>query len=308
VRAQADAGRALVGFTAPSGDFFAVGLGHERSCLMYWASAERPYLQIRGIDQGKPLDFAYDGQHTEVPATSLIIRDAALRALTEFVETGHRPERGLGRDLTSPRQSGSRHESALVPGELRQDKDVTGVRPAANAGPAQWLLRRDLDWWDLVRYGPPGFDVYVRIALADDADGADREGEEPALRAALATLVGHTTTPASGYAAIWEGWTSPAPRAPRVAIPNRVMLLFAGPVDELRDAPALAWYGSAQGVYQEPHLVWPEDRAWCLACEVDEEIEFTVGCSVGASEALARALPGTVRRVLYGESAPMYRD
>ncbi|RMB58715.1 hypothetical protein EAX62_11280 [Tessaracoccus antarcticus] len=23
-----------------------------------------------------------------------------------------------------------------------------------------------------------------------------------------------------------------------------------------------------------PHLVWPEDRAWCLACEVDEEIEF----------------------------------
>ena len=26
----------------------------------------------------------------------------------------------------------------------------------------------------------------------------------------------------------------------------------------------------------EPHLVWPEDQAWCLACEVDEEVEFTV--------------------------------
>ena len=86
------------------------------------------------------------------------------------------------------------------------------------------------------------------------------------------------------------------------------MLLFTGPVEALRDAPALAWYGSAAGVEQEPHLVWPQDQAWCLACEVDEEIEFTVGCSVEASQALTRALPGAVRRVRYGEPAPMYRD
>lgn len=86
------------------------------------------------------------------------------------------------------------------------------------------------------------------------------------------------------------------------------MLLFTGPVEALRDAPALAWYGSAAGIAQEPHLVWPEDQAWCVACEVDEEIEFTVGCSAEASQALARALPGAVRRVRYGEPAPMYRD
>ncbi len=187
---------------------------------------------------------------------------------------------------------------------------MTTVRAALSAEPAQWLLRRDVDWWDLVRYGPPGFDAYVRIALVDAADGADREGEQPALRTALATLVGHTTTPVSGYAAVWEGWTGheAAPAAPRLSIPNRAMLLFAGPVDELRDAPALAWYGSAQGVHQEPHLVWPEDHAWCLACEVDEEVEFTVGCSVDASRALARSLPGAVRRVVYGDPAPMHPD
>ena len=86
------------------------------------------------------------------------------------------------------------------------------------------------------------------------------------------------------------------------------MLLFTGPVEALRDAPALAWYGSAACVLQEPHLVWPEDQAWCLACEVDEEIEFTVGCSGEASQALATALPGAVRRVRYGEPAPLYRD
>jgi hypothetical protein len=187
---------------------------------------------------------------------------------------------------------------------------MTEIRPAASADAARWLLRADVDWWDLVRYGPPGFDVYVRIRLARAADGAATAGEEPALRTALATLATYTTTPASGYAAVWEGWggREPAPQAPRVAIPHRAMLLFTGPVEVLRDAPALAWYGSAEGLYQEPHLVWPEDQAWCLACEVDEEIEFTVGCSLDASQALDITLPGAVRRVHYGEPAPLYRD
>ena len=138
------------------------------------------------------------------------------------------------------------------------------------------------------------------------------EDEAPvdAVRAALASLGSYTTTSSRWYAAIWQGWVSEAsaPQAPRVEIPNRAMLLFTGPVEALRDAPALAWYGSATGVAQEPHLVWPEDQAWCLACEVDEEIEFTVGCSGEASQALARALPGAVRRVRYGDPAPMYRD
>jgi hypothetical protein len=191
---------------------------------------------------------------------------------------------------------------------------VTEIRPAADTGAAQWLLRSDVDWWDLVRYGPPGFDVYVRIALGQGAgpDAGNRSGEAPvdAVRAALAALGSCTATPAQAYAAIWEGWTSmaPLPQAPRVEIPNRAMLLFTGPVEALRDAPAVAWYGSAAGIYQDPHLVWPEDRAWCLACEVDEEIEFTVGCSGEASQALAAALPGAVRRVRYGEPAPLYRD
>lgn len=183
------------------------------------------------------------------------------------------------------------------------------VRPAANAAAAGWLVRSDVDWWDLVRYGPPGFEVYVRVAFLHRLDGVADEGEGPALRTALATLAHHTATPAVGYAAIWEDWTSrdPAPDAPRVNIPHRAMLLFTGPIEVLRDAPELAWHGVARG-YQEPHLVWPEDHAWCLACEVDEEIEFTVGCSEDAAQALAGALPGAVRRVPYGSPAALYRD
>jgi hypothetical protein len=190
---------------------------------------------------------------------------------------------------------------------------VTEIRPAADTDAARWLLRSDVDWWDLVRYGPPGLDVYVRIAFSQESNAGvvnpSDDAPADAIRTALATLASNTTTPATAYAAIWEGWgPNSAPQAPRVEISNRAMLLFTGPVGALRDAPALAWYGSAAGLEVAPHLVWPEDQAWCLACEVDEEIEFTVGCSVDASQALAGALPGAVRRVRYGEPAPLYRD
>ena len=52
-----------------------------------------------------------------------------------------------------------------------------------------------VDWWNLVRYGPPGFEVHLRIALVPDTGDDDREGEEPALRTALVILAGHTSTP-----------------------------------------------------------------------------------------------------------------
>jgi hypothetical protein len=164
------------------------------------------------------------------------------------------------------------------------------------------------DWWHLVRYGPRGLAAYVRVAFESPALEASEA--DPALRMALALLARHTTTPQHAYAAIWEGWTigGATPRAPGVAIPNRSMLLFEGPVGALRDAPQSAWYGAATPVGPAPHLAWPRDRAWCLACDVDEELEFSVGCSVAAAEDLALALPGAVRRVGYGAEAPLWRD
>lgn len=183
---------------------------------------------------------------------------------------------------------------------------MTSLRHARDAEPAQWLLDNEVGWRDLVTYGPPGFEAYVRIELDHGQVGA---GEAPALRSTLAVLANYTATPEVGYAAVWEGWDSraPVPDAPIVAIPNRVMVLFTGPVSVLRDAPALGWYGSAEGIYTEPHMVWPDDRAWLLACDVDEELECTVGCSVDAARALDHALPGAVRSVKYGERANLRR-
>ena len=111
---------------------------------------------------------------------------------------------------------------------------MTNIVPASDAKSAEWLLQPGAEWWHLVRYGPPGFDVYVRVAFPEDDE------EEDTVRAALVTLASHTSTPDRGNVAVWEGWNGHPnpPSAPRLEIPNRKMLLFAGPLEMLRDAPA----------------------------------------------------------------------
>ena len=93
IEEHADAGPLLVGFTAASGHFFALGLGADDSCAMYWESVNPPYFQSVG---GRPVTdsiaFAYDGHDTELPGTARISRDSAFQALTEFMATGTRPE------------------------------------------------------------------------------------------------------------------------------------------------------------------------------------------------------------------------
>ena len=168
---------------------------------------------------------------------------------------------------------------------------------AETAAPGAWLLASGAHWWDLVRYGPPGFEVYARV----DFD----EGDTPAR--ALELLASRTGTPEAAYAAVWEGWCGrPPPPAPVLLIPARTMHLFAATVAELREGPAAAWGQHFPGV--PPHLAWPEDRAWCLACEVDEDFAFTVGCDRSTLEHLAEALPGGVREVSYGADEPLWRN
>lgn len=192
-------------------------------------------------------------------------------------------------------------------GLVLQTPTVSLIRPASDAGAAQWLLRGGTEWWDLVRYGPPGFEAYVRVAFAVDVDG-EIEDQTSVPQVAITTLSAHTTTPDTAFAAVWAGWVNhPAPVAPRVLLPHRTMLLFTGPVTALWATPSLAWYGDAES-FPPPHLAWPTDRAWCFACDVDEEIEFSVGCSAAAAHALEAALPGAVRRVRYGEPAPLSRE
>jgi hypothetical protein len=124
---------------------------------------------------------------------------------------------------------------------------------------------------------------------------------EPDDAAALIDVLGrHTATPSRCWFCIWEGYgwgaeASLARRAelaghladppipaevlagPRVQLPGRDYFLYSGPMDA-----ALAFVDS-EG--QTPNLFWPEDRAWCVASEIDLSSTY-----VGGSRHLAHDL------------------
>jgi hypothetical protein len=145
------------------------------------------------------------------------------------------------------------------------------------------------------------------------------------LSALCEVLAGHTATPERCWFCLWEGWgwIDGAPSAavilisegdddpgidmppafppeimdgPRVSLPGRDYILFEGP---LAAATEMGWrIGElVQTEYpdvdveqdyfspQTPSLFWPEDRAWCVATEIDLDSTY-----VGGSEAMVRAL------------------
>ncbi len=119
------------------------------------------------------------------------------------------------------------------------------------------------------------------------------DGNLPAelLRILCATLAAHTSTAASCWFCLWDGYgwlhgspsvaimgrrgSIPVPpvlpaevlNGPRVQLPGRDYLLFAGP---LAAAPELGWAHPLGGFFpQSPNLFWPQDHAWCVASEID---------------------------------------
>lgn len=99
----------------------------------------------------------------------------------------------------------------------------------------------------------------------------------------VATLLGrNTTTPDDCWFAVWEGygWTDIDRRAPRVRLENRECLLYRGPITAAATA-----FASDYGLFQSPTLWWPEDRAWCVASELDIYSTY-----IGATRATVAAL------------------
>lgn len=132
-----------------------------------------------------------------------------------------------------------------------------------------------------------------------------RTDQLPRLFELLAT---RTTTPDDCYFCVWEGfghaepftdddaaypgmdnpagrigWAAARPglaptsgaspsvrQAPKVEVPNRAYWLFRGPLAEIGTwDTAEAWPGHCRLDAAEPAFVWPVDRAWCVALDVD---------------------------------------
>ncbi len=90
----------------------------------------------------------------------------------------------------------------------------------------------------------------------------------------VARLTPHTSTPDRCWFAVWEGWAGLRPDAREAAhfeVPARDYFLFEGPIE----AATETFY--EEGRYQSAALWWPDDRAWCVATEVDFESTYIGG-------------------------------
>jgi hypothetical protein len=67
------------------------------------------------------------------------------------------------------------------------------------------------------------------------------------------------------------------PPAPTLQLPNRAYYLFSGPIRGIGESMRAGW--------QSANLLWPEDRAWCVATEID--FAWT---HIGGGEALIQGL------------------
>lgn len=122
----------------------------------------------------------------------------------------------------------------------------------------------------------------------------------PVLADLLEVLAGFTDAGVDCYHALWEGWgwldgrgvrylvaegSPPAPHpppalpedvlaGPRLVLPERAYLLFRGLLEASRRM------GDDLGGRfrpQSPNLLWPEDRSWCVATEIDLDSTLVAG-------------------------------
>jgi hypothetical protein len=97
---------------------------------------------------------------------------------------------------------------------------------------------------------------------------APSEGEMPSAEGErlVGILRAHTATPERCYLGLWEGYGVPELNAfaklPRLMLPHRAYFLFLGPINAVTSL-------SIGGFQHPPNLWWPEDRAWCVASEID---------------------------------------
>ncbi|MFP5372124.1 MAG: hypothetical protein ACLGI3_15455, partial [Actinomycetes bacterium] len=99
----------------------------------------------------------------------------------------------------------------------------------------------------------------------------------------------------------------PAARAPKVVVPHRAYWLFRGPLAEVgswdtaQGCPGQCELGAAQ-----PAFVWPADRAWCFAQDVDPHWAGIGGGTPLVDQLVADPLLDVVRADPATEQ-PLYR-
>lgn len=152
-----------------------------------------------------------------------------------------------------------------------------------------------------------------------DIDDADIPESEAALvRCVLNVLARHTAAAGDCYFCLWDGWASdiyggdglrivdwatgtvtrgstmdPAfdqavLQGPKVSIPNRDYFLFRGRLADFGDWGAADFHpGKPRTHMPNPAFIWPADRAWCVANDVDPHWAGIGATSAAIDELLA---------------------
>lgn len=216
------------------------------------------------------------------------------------------------------------------------------LRYESNVSHADWFVTSDAPWVQLCSLGPGGFDRYCRLfhALPDGADESDAdelgnvEGhlDQLLLQRLTAVLARHTGTPEDCFFGLWDGFgdihgspsvallgigrqhRSRIPGAfpagvldgPRVQIPHRDYILFRGPIEEAGDWPATELAPGRPRVINSPNVIWPRDRAWFVATEID--LPWTgVACTRELAEELVSDVALNAELVDPAQEVPYWR-
>lgn len=156
------------------------------------------------------------------------------------------------------------------------------MTPCSDLSPAAWITSSDVPWHQLVTFGPQVFRSYARLRFLPDPTGP-RHGEPTELiepdaphefdlvGLALLALGEHTQTGDHLYGCVWDGWGTPPALVdlPKVVVPNRSYFLFSGTLRDFADWGADRPDDAMAGELPLPAFIWPEDRAWCIARDVD---------------------------------------
>lgn len=96
----------------------------------------------------------------------------------------------------------------------------------------------------------------------------------------------HTGAPDRCWFALWKGWGGLPDAwhaAPSFALPGRDHHLFAGALADVVEISV-----EFGGSLRSPNLWWPDDRAWCVASEIDFDSTLVAGPAALVAELVGR--------------------
>lgn len=166
------------------------------------------------------------------------------------------------------------------PARLEREGEATPVRWSDVARWAGREVHSEMQWETISqRDGPP---EQPRPWTLEPSTG---KCPRDTLGSLIDILEMHTASRDRCYVCVWEGWAgvrTACPNAQRVELPGRRYILLRAPLEAVMTGVMAGPGGAHVGL----GIWWPDDRAWCVATEVDFRWTYVAG----SGECIAQVL------------------